>query len=337
MELFLTIIILLILAETTFLVTKTSQRPRLTSNQTRKLYIDTSALMDPRLVAVAETGFLSGDLIVPRSVLHELQLLADGKDHDKRLRARAGLDAVRELERVVFFNLTILDDELDRTPVDNRLLELAKNNHGSILTNDFNLKKVAAAEHIDALSLNELALVLRNEYLPGEHTRVKIISAGSGANQGVAYLKDGTMVVVDQASKRIGEEVEVEFVRLNQTAAGSMMFAKLVPEKTPNPKPSNSKVSSGTKSSGSNPLSSTRTSNPKVPLNPKISTSAKNSLTSKTPANSKSSLNPKNSKPRAKSSSLLRKTSSRSRKLTPEDSLIELVSAQNSSEKPSQK
>lgn len=228
MELFITIITLSILAETTVLVIKSRQKPLLKSSQRRTIYVDTSALMDQRLLPVAKTGFIGDNLVVPRSVINELQLLADGKDHDKRMRARAGLDAVRELERVVFFDLTILQDELDRTPVDNRLLELAKSNHGLILTNDFNLQKVAATEHIDTLSLNELALVLRNEYLPGEHAKVKIVAEGSGNGQGVAYLKDGTMVVVERAGHKIGEEVEVEFVHLNQTAAGTMMFARPV-------------------------------------------------------------------------------------------------------------
>lgn len=244
MELFILIITLCILAEATVLLLKNRQKPFINTNQKRKLYVDTSALMDPRLLAVAQTGFIGDDLIIPRSVIHELQLLADGKDHDKRLRARAGLDAVRELERVVFFNLTILDDALDRTLVDNRLLELAGANHGLILTNDFNLKKVAATEHIDALNLNELALVLRNEYLPGEKVKVKIVATGSGPDQGVAYLKDGTMVVVDRASKRIGEEIEVEFLRLNQTASGTMMFARPVASpKSTSSKPTSSKTS----------------------------------------------------------------------------------------------
>lgn len=228
MELFILVITLLILAETTIIFIKNSKKPLLATNQKRKLYVDTSALMDPRLLAVAQTGFISDDLLVPRSVIHELQLLADGKDHDKRLRARAGLDAVRELERVVFFDLTIIDDPLDHTPVDNRLLELAKANHGAILTNDFNLQKVAATDHIDTLNLNALALVLRNEYLPGERVKVKVVAIGSGPDQGVAYLKDGTMVVIDHASNKVGKEVEIEFQRLNQTASGTMMFAKLV-------------------------------------------------------------------------------------------------------------
>lgn len=232
MDFIILIITILLLAETSILLLKSRQKPLL-SSQKRKVYVDTSALMDPRLVAVAQTGFLSDEMIVPRSVIAELQLLADGKDHDKRVRARAGLDAIRELERVVYFNLTILDDPLDHTPVDNRLLELAKAGRGAILTNDFNLQKVAATGHIDVLNLNALALVLRNEYLPGERATVKLVSTGSGPNQGVGYLKDGTMVVVDKAKSHIGKEVEVEFERLNQTAAGTMMFAKL----TPNAKP----------------------------------------------------------------------------------------------------
>lgn len=228
MELFILIIVLLIFAETTVLTVKNIKKPFPSGNQRRKVYVDTSALMDPRLLAVAQTGFMGDDLIVPRSVIHELQLLADGKDHDKRLRARAGLDAVRELERVVYFDMTILADELDHTPVDNRLLELARANRGVILTNDYNLEKVAATDHIDTINLNALALVLRNEHLPGETAKVKIVAVGSGVDQGVGYLKDGTMVVVDHASKRVGEEVEIEFVRVNQTAAGTMMFAKLL-------------------------------------------------------------------------------------------------------------
>ena len=219
--------ILTILAETTYLVLKTRQKPLFVQQQRRKVYVDTSALMDTRFLTVAQTGFIGDDILIPRSVTHELQLLADGKDSEKRARARAGLDQVRELERVVYFNTNIVDDELDRTPVDNRLLELAKVNHGLILTNDYNLQKVAATEHIDVLNMNELALALRVQYLPGERAKVKIVAAGSNPHQGVAYLGDGTMVVVDNASSKIGREVEIEFVKLNQTASGSMMFAKL--------------------------------------------------------------------------------------------------------------
>lgn len=228
MELFILIVSLLILAETTMVFLKTRQKPLLNSNQKRKVYVDTSALMDPRLLAVAQTGFIGDDIIIPRSVTRELQLLADGKDSEKRLRARAGLERVRELERVVYFDTTILSDDLNHVQVDNRLLELAKANHGLILTNDYNLQKVAETEQIDVLNLNVLALALRAEYLPGERTQVKIVSTGSNPHQGIAYLRDGTMVVVDNASDKINKDVEIEFVKLNQTASGVMMFARLV-------------------------------------------------------------------------------------------------------------
>lgn len=226
-------IILIILAETTVLVAKSRQKPFLNTNSKRKVYVDTSALMDMRLLAIAETGFIGDSVIIPRSVIHELQLLADGKDSEKRSRARAALDAVSQLERVVYFDTTILDDELDRTPVDDRLLELAKANHGLILTNDYNLNKVATAEQIDVLNINDLALALRGDLLPGEQTTVKIVAVGEGAHQGVGYLADGTMVVVDRADKKIGEDVRIELIRLRQTSAGRMMFAKVAP--TPQP------------------------------------------------------------------------------------------------------
>ncbi len=236
MELFILICTLAILAETTLLLLKTGRKPILNTNQRRKVYVDTSAVMDPRLLAVAQTGFIGDEILIPRSVIHELQLLADGKDSEKRLRARSGLDTVRELERVVYFNTTIVGDQLDRTPVDNRLLELAQANHGLILTNDYNLQKVAATEQVDVLNLHELALALRSEYLPGERTTVKIVSAGSNPRQGVAYLRNGTMVVVENAEDKINKEVEIEFIRLNQTPSGAMMFAKLVGNNSPRQK-----------------------------------------------------------------------------------------------------
>lgn len=232
MELLILLILVPILLETTVLTIKTARKPLIGMKQRRKVYIDTSVLMDPRLLPVAQTGFLSDEIVVPRSVTNELQLLADGKDSEKRARARAGLDAVRELERVVYLDMVILDDPLDHTPVDNRLLELAKANRGCILTNDYNLQKVAETEHVDVLNLNNLALALRNEFVPGERAKVKIVAAGSGTHQGVGYLRDGTMVVVDDAENKIGKEIEVEFVRLNQTASGTMMFAKIASSAT---------------------------------------------------------------------------------------------------------
>ena len=233
MELIILLILVPTFLETTILTIKSARKSLIGTNQKRKIYVDTSALMDPRLLPVAQTGFIADEVVVPRSVTHELQLLADGKDSEKRARARAGLDAVRELERVVYFNMILLEDPLDHTPVDNRLLDLAKSNHGCLLTNDYNLQKVAETEHVDVLNLNNLALALRNEYVPGEKAKVKIIATGSGNHQGVGYLRDGTMVVVDEAEKKIGKEVEVEFIRLNQTASGTMMFARIVSTAVP--------------------------------------------------------------------------------------------------------
>ena len=226
MELFILLTSLAILGETTYLTIKNSGKT-ISTNAKRKVYVDTSALMDGRILQVAQTGFIGDDIIIPRSVIRELQLLADGKDSEKRARARLGLDIVNELERVVFFTTIILQDELDRTPVDERLLELAKKNKGLIMTCDFNLAKVAATENIEVLNINDLALTLRNEFLPGEKINIKIVATGSNPKQGVGYLPDGTMVVVDNAANKINSEITVEFVRFLQTSAGKMMFAKL--------------------------------------------------------------------------------------------------------------
>ncbi len=232
MELFLYIILSGIFLETTALTIKSfwGKNSRVNSTARRKVFIDTSTLMDGRILSVAKAGFLGDDVLIPRSVIRELQLLADGSDADKRARARFGLDVVNELERVELSHVEIFADEGDRVKVDERLLELAKEYNGIILTNDFNLVKVAATEHVDAININDLAQGLRSEYLPGDKLHVKIISVGSNPHQGVAYLPDGTMVVVDAADRYAGKNqaVEIEFVRYLQTNAGKMMFAKII-------------------------------------------------------------------------------------------------------------
>lgn len=240
MELFYTIILSAIFVETSALTVKAfvSKANRIGQKARRKLFVDTSTLMDGRILSVAKTGFLGDEILIPRSVIREMQLLADGNDSEKRARARFGLDVVNELERVELAEVEIFADDLGRTKVDERLLELAKEYKGIILTNDFNLIKVAATEHVDAITINDLAQSLRSEYLPGDHISVKIISVGSNPHQGVAYLPDGTMVVVDDAEKFAGKNVpvEVEFVRYLQTSAGKMMFAKLAQHKSNNQK-----------------------------------------------------------------------------------------------------
>ncbi len=228
MELFILLLVLAIFTETTYLVSK-NRWPRRTG--TRKIYVDTSALIDGRIINVAETGFLDGDLIILKSVLRELQLLADGKDAEKRARARAGLNNVSELERVINVNTEIFDDGEGNKKVDEELLKFAKENKGAILTIDYNLIKVAEAEKIETLNVNDLALAVRTEFLPGEKIEIKITEKGSNRGQGVGHLSDGTMVVVDKAANKIGKNLTVEFVRFHETSAGKMIFAKIARKK----------------------------------------------------------------------------------------------------------
>jgi uncharacterized protein YacL len=237
MELFIIILLAAILAQTSLLVAKTIKKADFSIKKPRRrVFVDTSALIDGRILAVAQAGFLGDEILIPRSVIRELQLLADGSDSEKRARARRGMDVANELERVASADVEMYEDELDRTKVDERLIELAKKYRGVILTNDFNLGKVAAIENIEVMNVNDLSQGLRSEYLPGETLRIKITAKGANPRQGVGYLEDGTMVVVDEAADLIGRETEVEFVRFLQTAAGKMMFAKLTAKSKSNNK-----------------------------------------------------------------------------------------------------
>ena len=210
----------------------------LTTRPTRKLahgavvptmLVDTSVLMDGRVVDLAKTGFLLGQVVVPRSVLGELQLLADGSDHTKRERARFGMDKMKELKDVLGTSFTLLPDE-ERIPegVDSRLLKLAKEMNASVLTIDYNLNKVAQVEGIMVLNINELAKSLRMSHLPGDTLELELTQKGQDSHQAVGHLRDGTMVVVEQAKKFIGQIKRVEIIRSLQTDAGKMMFAKIV-------------------------------------------------------------------------------------------------------------
>lgn len=225
MELIILITVIVILAETSFLTIK-KVKPLRTGK--RKIYIDTSALIDGRIINVARSGFIDGDIVVLKSVLRELQLLADGKESEKRLKARAGLDAVAELERIVNINTEIYDDGEGRKKVDEELLKFAKENRGAILTVDYNLIKVAEAEKIESLNINDLALAVRTEFLSGEKMEVKITEKGSNRGQGVGHLPDGTMVVVNNAANKIGKSLNVEFERFHETPAGRIIFAKII-------------------------------------------------------------------------------------------------------------
>lgn len=225
-----TVVLLAILAEVTYLVVKL---PRQTSRRSgRAIYVDTSVLIDGRIVAVAKSGFIGEELVIPRSVIGELQFLADNADHDKRMRARFGLDVVTELQNIPQVDVSILQDgSKAEEGVDERLLKLAKENNGAICTIDYNLNKVAVVEGIAVLNVNELAQSLRMAHLPGERIHLDIVQKGQDSHQGVGYLGDGTMVVVEHANKYIGKSVEIEFIRSLQTAAGKMMFARLVEQR----------------------------------------------------------------------------------------------------------
>lgn len=218
---------LLILGEVTYLLArlpKTSIKAK-----DRAVLVDTSVLMDGRITALARTGFIGGTLVIPRSVVGELQFLADNADADKRARARHGLDIVTELQHMPEVEVELLQDGSRATEgVDERLLALAKKHQAVICTLDYNLNKVAVVEGITVLNINELAQALRMAHLPGEELMIEVVQKGQDSHQGVGYLPDGTMVVVEQANKLIGQAVRVEIVRSLQTAAGKMMFAKRV-------------------------------------------------------------------------------------------------------------
>ena len=257
MELFILLVSLVILAETSVLTFK-KVKPNLKSGK-RKVFVDTSVLIDGRILNIAKTGFLNDDLIILKSVLRELQLLADGKDSEKRTKARAGLETAAELERVLEVNTMIINDGDGHKLVDEELLKNAKSLNGAILTLDYNLIKVAEAEKVATLNINDLAISTRREFISGEKINLKILGKGSGRNQGVAYLSDGTMVVVDKAASKINQTVTVELVRFYETSAGKMIFAKLAanpsPE-SPQPQPlQNSPNSKNQRQSGRKPAS----------------------------------------------------------------------------------
>jgi uncharacterized protein YacL len=189
--------------------------------------LDTSVIIDGRIADIAETGFLDGILVIPQFVLRELQLVADSADSLKRNRGRRGLDILQRLQKVASLNIQIVEDDFPAVrEVDLKLIELAKLYEGKIVTNDFNLNKVAQLQGVEVLNINELANALKPIVLPGETMKVFILKEGKEYNQGVAYLDDGTMVVVDNARKMIGKNVDISVTSVLQTTAGKMIFGK---------------------------------------------------------------------------------------------------------------
>lgn len=198
------------------------------TNKKDKIILDSCGLIDGRITELSAAGFIKSELIVPEFVLKELQLLADGGDSHKRARARFGLDVIKQLQDDGETNLNINRDEFPGTnKTDDKLVLLAKKLNSDLYTTDYNLSKVAQVEGVKVLNVNELAMSLRPPALPGEVKKIKIIQKGSGRGQGVGYLEDGTMVVVENALRLKNKTVSVEIERYHQTESGKMIFAKL--------------------------------------------------------------------------------------------------------------
>lgn len=194
----------------------------------RGLLVDSSAIIDGRILEVSYTGFLDGELLVPRFVLEEVQYIADSSDVLRRNRGRRGLEVLKQLQKESPLTVRILEAELpEGHGVDTSLVRLARERRYAIVTNDYNLNKVAELQGVRVLNLNELANAVRPNVLPGEELLVHVVQEGKEVGQGVAYLDDGTMVVVDQGRKAVGSERRVVVTRVLQTVAGRMIFAAL--------------------------------------------------------------------------------------------------------------
>ncbi|HKR00548.1 MAG TPA: TRAM domain-containing protein [Pyrinomonadaceae bacterium] len=197
---------------------------------TRRDYkiLDTSVIIDGRIADVAETGFLGGTIVIPQFILRELQQVADSPDSSKRQRGRRGLDMLNRLQNNNALDIQIVETDFPAVrEVDLKLIELGKQLDAVIVTNDFNLNKVAQLRGVNVLNINELANALKPVVLPGEAMKVFILKEGKEYNQGVAYLDDGTMVVVDNARKLIGRNAEIAVTSVLQTTAGKMIFGRL--------------------------------------------------------------------------------------------------------------
>ncbi|MEW6734010.1 MAG: TRAM domain-containing protein, partial [Acidobacteriota bacterium] len=193
------------------------------------LILDTSVIIDGRVADIAETGFLGGQLVIPQFMLRELQQVADSADSTKRNRGRRGLDILQRIQKNHNLDVHVSDiDFPDIREVDHKLIELAKQLNGKIVTNDFNLNKVAQLRGVQVLNINELANALKPVVLPGEIMRVFVLKEGKEYNQGVAYLDDGTMVVIDNARRMIGKTVDISVTSVLQTTAGKMIFGRYI-------------------------------------------------------------------------------------------------------------
>lgn len=193
---------------------------------TKPLILDTSAIIDGRVLDVAKTGFISGLILVPRFVLTELQQVADSKDDLKRQRGRKGFDSLEELKKVKAVKFEVWDKDQSGKAVDDKLVNLAKALSGKIITCDFNLNRLATIAGVGVLNINDLANSVKTIALPGESVEIKITHIGKDSKQGVGYLSDGTMVVLEGGVDLIGRTIKVEVTKVLQVPQGRMIFAK---------------------------------------------------------------------------------------------------------------
>jgi len=194
----------------------------------RTVLLDTSVIIDGRVADIAKTGFLPGTLLIPRFVLNELQYIADSPDNLRRARGRRGMEILSELQKSSSVSVKISDIDVEGVrEVDDKLIILARQLKCPILTNDYNLNRVAELQGVSILNINELANAVKSVVLPGETFTISIIQEGKELNQGVGYMDDGTMVVVENGNKVIGQTRNVIVTKVLQTAAGRMVFARM--------------------------------------------------------------------------------------------------------------
>lgn len=219
-----TIVIIILAGVIIYKIKPNTARP----GKSRAVILDSCALIDGRVVELARAGFLPESLLVPQFILAELQLLADGNDSHKRERARFGLEIVQQLQKEPGLHVEIARDMVTAKTTDEKLVLLAKKLGADLFTTDFNLNQVASIEGVKVLNINELSHAMRPVALPGEDFEIKIVQAGSNRDQGVGYLEDGTMVVVDNARRDIGGTINVKVTKSHQTVAGKMLFGQKV-------------------------------------------------------------------------------------------------------------
>ena len=190
--------------------------------------LDTSVIIDGRILDIVRAGFLSQEFILPRFIIEELQDVADSEDDIRRKKGRRGLETLEQLRELKNGCFTVFDEDVRGKDIDRKLITLAKKRDAKLSTVDFNLNKAARVSGVGVLNINELANALKMDFVPGENLEIELIQKGKEDGQGVGYLEDGTMIVVEDAAKKIGEEVEVEVTRSLQTEAGRMIFARLI-------------------------------------------------------------------------------------------------------------